>query len=64
MNIQQLMQTVSQMSSNPQAILQKYGIPQNLKTPEEVAQYLMNNGRVSQAQVNQANNMYKQFFKR
>lgn len=64
MNIQQLMQTVTQMSSNPQAVLQKYGIPQNLKTPEEVAQYLMNNGRVSQAQVNQANNMYKQFFKR
>lgn len=64
MNIQQLMQTVTQMSSNPQAILQKYGIPQNLKTPEEVAQYLMNNGRVSQAQVNQANNMYKQLFRR
>lgn len=64
MNIQQLMQTVTQMSSNPQAVLQRYGIPQNLKTPEEVAQYLMNNGRVSQAQVNQANNMYKQFFRR
>lgn len=64
MNIQQLMQTVTQMSSNPQAVLQKYGIPQNLKTPEEVAQYLMNNGRVSQAQVNQANNMYKQLFRR
>lgn len=38
MNIQQLMQTVTQMSSNPQAILQKYGVPQNFKTPEEVAQ--------------------------
>lgn len=64
MNIQQLMQTLTQMSSNPQAVLQWYGIPQNLKTPEEVAQYLMNNGRVSQAQVNQANNMYKQLFRR
>lgn len=64
MNIQQLMQTVTQMSSNPQAILQKYGVPQNFKTPEEVAQYLMNSGRVSQAQVNQANNMYRQLFKR
>lgn len=64
MNIQQLMQTVTRMSSNPQAILQKYKIPQNLKTPEEVAQYLMNNGRVSQAQVNQANNLYKQLFRR
>lgn len=64
MNIQQLMQTVTQMSSNPQAILQKYGVPQNFKTPEEVAQYLMNSGRVSQEQVNQANNMYRQLFKR
>lgn len=64
MNIQQLMQTVTRMSGNPQAILQKYKIPQNLKTPEEVAQYLMNNGRVSQAQVNQANNLYKQLFRR
>lgn len=63
-NIQSLIQTVTQMSSNPQAVLQRYGIPQDLKTPEEVAQYLMNNGRVSQAQVNQASNMYRQLFRR
>lgn len=62
LNIQSLMQTVSQMRNNPQQLFQKFNIPQNLKTPEEVAQYLMRSGRVSQAQVNQANNMYKQFF--
>lgn len=62
LNIQSLMQTVNQMRNNLQQLFQKYKIPQNLKTPEEVAQYLMNSGRVSQAQVNQANNMYKQFF--
>lgn len=63
-NIQSLIQTVTQMSSNPQAVLQRYGIPRDLKTPEEVAQYLMNNGRVSQDQVNQASNMYRQLFRR
>ena len=62
LNIQSLMQTVSQMRNNPQQLFQKFNIPQNLKTPEEVAQYLMSSGSVSQAQVNQANNMYKQFF--
>lgn len=62
LNIQSLMQTMSQMRNNPQQLFQKFNIPQNLKTPEEVAQYLMSSGRVSQAQVNQANNMYKQFF--
>lgn len=61
-NIQSLMQTVNQMRNNPQQLFQKFKIPQNLKTPEEVAQYLMSSGMVSQAQVNQANNMYKQFF--
>lgn len=32
---------------------------QNMKTPDEVAQYLLNNGRVSQAQVNQAKQMWR-----
>lgn len=62
LNIQSLMQTVNRMRNNPQQLFQKFDIPQNLKTPEEVAQYLMSSGRVSQAQVNQANNLYKQFF--
>ena len=46
LNIQSLMQTVSQMRNNPQQLFQKFNIPQNLKTPEEVAQYLMSSGRV------------------
>jgi len=31
---------------------------QNLKTPNDVAQYLLNSGRVSQSQVNQAQQMW------
>lgn len=32
---------------------------QNLRTPDEVAQYLLNNGRVNQQQVNQARQMWQ-----
>lgn len=31
---------------------------QNLQTPDDVAQFLLNSGRVSQAQVNQAKQMW------
>lgn len=32
---------------------------QNLNTPDEVAQYLLNNGKVSQQQVNQAKQLWE-----
>lgn len=32
---------------------------QNMQSPDEVAQYLLNNGKVSQAQVNQAKQMWQ-----
>jgi len=57
-----LIQLISQLSQNPQQLLQKYGIPQNLNTPQSVADYLINNGKVTQQQINQANQMYRQFF--
>ena len=31
---------------------------QNIKTPDDLAQYLLNTGRVSQAQVNRAKQMW------
>ena len=31
---------------------------QNMQSPDEVAQYLLNNGKVSQAQVNQAKQLW------
>ena len=54
MNLQQALQMMGQFSNNPQIMLQRYGIPQNLKTPDEVANFLVNNGRVTQDQINQA----------
>jgi hypothetical protein len=63
-NVNGLMQMIGQMSANPQQILQRFNIPQDCNTPESVAKYLMDNGRVSQAQVEQANQMYKQIFRR
>ena len=57
-----LIQLISQLSQNPQQLLQRYGIPQNLNTPQSVADYLINNGKVTQQQINQANQMYRQFF--
>lgn len=63
-NIQQILNTIQQYSNNPQPLLRKFGIPEQLNNPQDVAQYLMNNGKVTQDQVNQANNLYKQLFHR
>jgi hypothetical protein len=37
---------------------------QGIKTPDEMAQFLLNTGRVNQAQVNQAKQMWNQQFMR
>ena len=62
-NIQQAMQ-IMQAMKNPQAFLSKMGLPQEvINSPQDAANYLMQSGKVSQAQIEQAKNMYKQFFK-
>ena len=54
-------QMLSQMKSNPMAILgRKFNIPQNLNNPNDIIQHLMNTGQISQASYNQANTMAKQ----
>lgn len=58
MNLMQMMQMVTQYRNNPQGILQRFGIPQNLQTPDEVADYLMKNRRVTQEQINQARSFF------
>ena len=58
MNLTQAMQMIGQFRNNPQIMLQRYGIPQNLKTPDEVANYLINSGRVTQEQINQAKQVF------
>ena len=59
-----------QLRQNPaQLLAQKYNIPNNINTnnPNEIIQYLLNTGQITQAQVNNAmsmrdNPMLKQIF--
>lgn len=54
---------LNQLKSNPLALLNKagYNIPQNLNSPQQIIQYLMNSGQISQAQVNNAQQMARNF---
>lgn len=55
-----LMNMYKQMCNNPvQFLSRRFNIPQNVdaKNPNEILQYLLNSGQVSQAQVNRAMNM-------
>lgn len=66
MNPLALMQMVAQVKSNPMSILGQFGVPQNIAgNPQDVLQYLMNNGKISQSQydaaVRQAQNMGLRF---
>ena len=55
---------LKQLQSNPMALLsQKFNIPSNIRTPQDIIQHLLNTGQVSQAQVNQAMQMRKMIFK-
>ena len=50
-----LMQMLTQIKGNPAAMLSQYGIPQDIaNNPQAAVQYLMNTGRVSQEQYNNA----------
>lgn len=46
-----VMQMISKMNPDMNAL-------QGIKTPDDMAQYLLNSGKVSQAQVNQAKQMW------
>lgn len=60
-NIQQAMR-FAQLMQNPQQMLQKMGIPQeHLESPQDAMKYLIDNGRVTQDQINQISNLYNQF---
>lgn len=64
MNFQNMMAFMNQIK-NPQQLLQRMGVPQNcLNSPQDAAQYLMQNGKVTQEQIDQANQLYSQIFKR
>ena len=57
------MQLLSQLRSNPMAILKQAGfnVPSNLSNPQEIIQHLMNSGQVSQQQLNNAQMMAQTF---
>lgn len=55
---------VAQIKQNPIGILsQRFNLPQGISTnPQNLLQYLLNSGQISQEQVNRAMQMKKQFF--
>lgn len=57
------MMMLSQLKSNPMALLQRAGfnVPANLNNPQAIIQHLMNSGQISQQQVNNAQAMAKNF---
>ena len=64
-NIAEMASMVQQIRQDPVGMLSKrFNLPQNLpKDPNEIIQYLLNSGQVSQAQVNNAMQMRKMFMK-
>lgn len=54
-NPMQLMQMMMQLKNNPMAMLNQFGVPQNLSNdPQSAIQYLMNNGKITQEQYDNA----------
>lgn len=54
---------LSQLQSNPLAVLRKagYNVPENLSNPQAIIQHLMNSGQISQQQLNNAQVMAQTF---
>ena len=54
-NPAQVMQMVQQLKSNPMALLaRRFRLPQNLQDPNDILNYLVQSGQVSQQQINSA----------
>lgn len=57
-NINDLMNMYQQFSQNPISMLSKrFNIPQNVNSPQDIIQHLLNSGQVTQDQVNRAMQM-------
>jgi hypothetical protein len=58
----QLMQMLPQLKGNPMQFLAQRGfqIPQGMNNPQQIVQQMLNSGRISQAQVDQARQMAMQ----
>lgn len=58
MNRLNMMQMISQFRQNPMAMLsRRFNIPNGMQSPQDIVQYLLNSGQVTQEQVNQAMRM-------
>ena len=56
------MEMLNQIKMNPVAVLsQRFNLPQGMNNPNEIIQYLLNTGQVSQEQVNRAMSMRNNF---
>lgn len=72
MNVKALLNAYSQIKQNPTKVLESMNIPEEYrKSPNDVIQYLMNNGKITQQQYNlaseqarklQNNPLFRQFF--
>ena len=62
LNPMQLMQMLPQLKGNPMQFLAQRGIqiPQGMNNPQQIVQQMLNSGRISQAQVDQARQMASQ----
>lgn len=61
-NPAQVMQMVQQLKSNPTAMLaRRFRLPQNLQDPNDILNYLVQSGQVSQQQINSAYQMAQNF---
>lgn len=57
-NLNDVVNFYQQFSQNPmQYLSQRFNIPQNLNNPNDIIQYLLNSGQITQSQVNQAMSM-------
>lgn len=55
---------LQQLRTNPMQLLsQRFNIPANISTPQDIIQHLLNTGQVTQEQVNRAMEMRKQIFR-
>ena len=65
-NPMQLLQMVQQLKGNPAQFLGQYGVQlqPGMNDPQQIVQQLLNSGRVTQAQVDQARQMAMQMGRR
>lgn len=64
-NMAQLLQQLQSLQQNPLGFLQNLGlsVPQNMSNPNDIIQYLMNSGRFTQQQYEQARQIAAQLKK-